>query len=160
MKYITAFKVFARCTLVEGGLAGITSCYETEVMDECVDGGVSTARMGAGLLTIFPVMGTALINAVGLNKSKPKGPLILMPRTFLNRVNSSFITCSTENTDIVSVNWVATENELISKIGMEADIHLPTKDAISVNLTNYIETHQPPLYWRDNCGTCLGAADA
>ena len=91
MKFITSFGVFARGAIAEGELSGITGCYSNEVMNECDNGDWSTSRMGAGLMTIFPVMGTALINAVGIDKRSPKGPLLTLPKNYSDRISSSFI---------------------------------------------------------------------
>lgn len=156
MKFITSFGVFARGAIAEGGLSGITGCYTNEVMNECDNGGWSTSRMGAGLMTIFPVMGTALINAVGIDKRSPKGPLLTLPQNYTDRISGSFIINKVSETEIVSIDWVHTEFELISKIRDKALLKYPSPENLELLLKNYISKYKLPDEWTGSCKTYLG----
>jgi hypothetical protein len=60
--------------------------------------------MGAGLMTIIPVMGTALINAVGLDKRSPSGSLLTIDAENKGRVSKCFERKEIESR-LVSINW-------------------------------------------------------
>ena len=152
--------VFARGAIAEGELSGITGCYSNEVMNECDNGDWSTSRMGAGLMTIFPVMGTALINAVGIDKRSPKGPLLTLPKNYSDRISSSFIVNNISDTEIVSIDWVHTEFELISKIRDKALLKYPSPENLELLLKNYISKHKLPTEWIGSCKTYLGIKHA
>ena len=156
MKYIASFGVFTRGAIAEGGLSGITGCYADEVMDSCQRGDLSTANMGAGLMTIFPVMGTALINAVGIDKLSPKGPLLTMPSEYKRRLSERFITTKVPRNEIISVDWVHTELELLSKISDKTHLKYPSSKALEDLLKNYVNKHELPPEWKDNCASYLG----
>jgi len=154
MKFTSSFGVFARGTIAEGGLSGITGCYSEEVMDDCQDGNWSTSSMGAGLMTIFPVMGTALINAVGIDKRSPKGPLLTMPSKYKSRISESFLTKDVPGNEIISLDWVHTELEF--DIAAKALLEYPSPDNLEDFVRNYVNKHELPTEWKDSCSLYLG----
>lgn len=156
MKFISSFGVFSRGAIAEGGLSGITGCYPGEVMDNCKRDDWSTANMGAGLMTIFPVMGTALINAVGIDKRSPKGPLLTMPSEYKSRLSEIFITNKVPGNEIISVDWVHTELDLLSEISAKTFLNYPSPKALEDVIRNYINKHKLPSEWKDSCISYLG----
>ncbi len=116
MKFITSFDIFCRATITEGGLSDIKGCYSNEVMNECHKDDWSISRMGAGLMTIFPVMGTALIDAVRIDKTSSKGPLITFPYEYRERLSNIFIINDIPDSNFASIDWVHTESENLLKI--------------------------------------------
>lgn len=159
MKFITAFGVFARGSIAEGSLSGITGCYSDEVMNECDKDGWSTSRMGAGLMTIFPVMGTALINAVGIDKRSPKGPLLTMSSSYKDRLSSVFIVSDIPITELVAVDWVHTDFAGLSEIQKKAFLKYPSPENLEILVKNYIAKHRLPPEWVSSCSTYLGVVD-
>jgi len=160
MKFITSFGVFARGTIAEGDLSGITSCYSDEVMKECEKDGWSTSRMGAGLMTIFPVMGTALINAVGIDKRSPKGPLLTMSSNCKDRLSGVFKVIDIPNTELVTVDWVHTDFEGLTDIRDKAFLKYPSPENLEILIKNYLSKHKLPEEWVNSCSTYLGVANA
>lgn len=158
MKYITVFGVFARATIAEGDLSGITGCYSGEVMDDC-DEGTLRSNMGEGLMTIFPVMGTALINAVGIDKISPKGPLLTMSSTYKNRLSSLFIIHGIPDTEIITIDWIHTEFEEMVKIRDKAKLKYPNPEELELFVRNYIAKHKLPLEWAASCSAYLGVVN-
>lgn len=156
MKFITSYGVFARGSIAEGGLSGITGCYSNEVMNECDKDDWSTSRMGAGLMTIFPVMGTALINAVGVDKRSPKGPLLTLPQNKMGRLSNSFIINNVPDAEIIAIDWVHTEFDLIAKIRDKALLKYPCPENLEILIKNYISKHKLPPEWKVSCKIYLG----
>lgn len=151
MKYITSFGVFARETIVEGGLSGIAGCYPDEVIND-------SNCMGEGLITTFPVMGTALIKAVGIGKISPKGPLLTLSSQFKQRLSNSFITKDVPNSEIIAIDWIHTECDLLSEITTKSTLDHPTSFDLETKLKNYIIRHNNKLSseWKDSCKEYLG----
>lgn len=156
MKFITSFGVFARGTIAEGELSGITGCYSDEVMNECDKGDSFTSRMGAGLMTIFPVMGTALINAVGIDKISPNGPLLTLSQNYIGRISNSFIVNNVPDTEIIAIDWIHTESDLISNIRNKALLKYPSPENLEILLKDYISKQKLPPEWKRSCKTYLG----
>ncbi len=73
LRHVLASGGLAKASISEGGFSNIKSCYPRAVTDNENEGVV---MLGAGLMTIIPVMGTALINAVAVDKRSPSGSLL------------------------------------------------------------------------------------
>lgn len=65
-----------------GALADVQGCYPREMMKNCEDGAVS---LGAGIMTIFPVMGEGLVDAHGV-AGKASGPLLIIRRDLIDTI--------------------------------------------------------------------------
>lgn len=65
-----------------GTLADVKGCYPRELMENFEDGGVS---IGAGIMTIFPVMGEGLVDAHSVS-GKASGPLLITRRDLLDTI--------------------------------------------------------------------------
>ena len=70
MRHVAACGRFARAAIAEGDFADIRSCYPPMICEAM--GPDRRVNIGMGLMTIFPVMGTALIRAVGVAKHAPE----------------------------------------------------------------------------------------
>jgi len=160
MKFITSFGIFSRAAIAEGGLSDIKGCYSNEVMKLCDNNDWSTSKMGAGLMTIFPVMGTALINAVGIDKRSPKGPLLTMPSGYKGRLSHSFITKDIPDSELTSIDWIHTVLDGLSEISKKALIKYPSPENLEKLVGNYINKHKLPSEWKDSCSLFLGVAHA
>lgn len=160
MKFITSFGVFARATIAEGGLSGITGCYSDEVMNECEKNGWSTSRMGAGLMTIFPVMGTALINAVGIDKRSPKGPLLSMAASYKERLSDCFMISDIRETELIAIDWVHTDFDELTNIREKAFLKYPNPENLEILVKKYLAKHQLPKEWVSSCSTYMGVKNA
>ncbi|MBX9637513.1 MAG: hypothetical protein E6Q60_07385 [Nitrosomonas oligotropha] len=160
MKYITRFGVFARATIAEGDLSDITGCYPDEVMNDC-DEDTFISSMGEGLMTIFPVMGAALINAVGIDKISPKGPLFTMPSAYKERLSSLFIIRDIPDAEIITLDWIHTEFERLVEIRDKAILEYPNQKELESFVRDYITKHKNKLTseWIASCSTYLGVVN-
>lgn len=159
MKFITPFGVFSRATIAEGDLSGITGCYSDEVMNECdMDG--STSRMGWGLMTIFPVMGAALINAVGIDKRSPKGPLLCMAASYKERLSDCIIHFDIPGTELIAIDWVHTDFDELTNIMEKAILKYPNPEELEILVKIYLSKHKLPEEWVSSCSKYLCVIDA
>lgn len=156
MKFITSYGLFARAIISEGGLSGINRLCPDEVLDDCIEEDPLTVRMGAGLMTIFPVMGTALINAVSIDKIAPKGPILVLPMTYRDRLSSNFLTTAIEGSETMAIDWIHTEGELLTTIKAKANLELPSPKDIEILLVQYMSKHKLPSEWVNSCSNYLG----
>jgi hypothetical protein len=155
MRFITNFKIYSRSTIAEGGLSGITGCYDKEVMDRCVKNSSSTAVMGEGLMTIFPVMGTALINSIRLDKAGPKGPLLLLDKSIESRIKGPLRVIEVPYSNLISVDWINSENEIIHDISNSSDLDISDPITQRIRLDKYCEYQPVPKAWLESCETYL-----
>jgi hypothetical protein len=108
---------FARAAISEGELADIVGCYPREVTaNRDQTGGV--VILGEGLMTLFPIMGTALIRAFALEKREPPGPLLLLDGQFSNRLPTDLAVERIGNAADApaSIDWIHSKIPLVSQI--------------------------------------------
>ncbi len=151
MKYMANFGVFASAAITEGGLSGITGFYPEEVINDCIEGNPCIVSMGTGLMTLFPVMGTSLINAVAINKKAPKGPLFVIPIEFADRLSSPFGIMQITGEEFVAIDWVHAKSHSMTEIANKVQLDLPQPKEIETMLKRYISTQNLPAEWEINC---------
>jgi hypothetical protein len=76
MRHVAAGGRFASAAISTGGFSDIAGCYPRSVRKAIEEDG--RVPMGSGILTVLPVMGTALIRAYGVSKKAPSGSLLAM----------------------------------------------------------------------------------
>jgi hypothetical protein len=74
LRHVAARGRFAKASIGEGEFADIWGCYPARIREARI--GEDSVRLGGGVMTVFPVMGTALIDAVGVGKRSPSGSLL------------------------------------------------------------------------------------
>jgi len=83
MQHVAASARLTKAAIAEGELSDIQGCYPKEVLNELEAD--HTVSLNMGLMTIFPVMGTALIRAVKVAELSPSGPLLLLEKSKADR---------------------------------------------------------------------------
>jgi hypothetical protein len=157
MQHVASTGRFAKATIAEGDLPDIKSCYPREVLDNL--GEDNRVRLGRGLMTIFPVMGTALINSIKVAKDSPRGPLLTLEASFLARIPSIFPTKSLKGKkyDLLSVDWVHAESALLKDLKQKAGLAPASIASLEAVLMNYCKEHdhELPARWKANCRRLL-----
>lgn len=148
MRHVLAAGGVAKASISEGGFSDIKGCYPRKITDLEKDGSVG---MGAGLMTIIPVMGTALINAIRLDKQSPSGSLLTIHAENKSRLSDYFATRRIEN-DLVSINWLKGDQNLVSEISSAAGLRNPSESHREAMLKNYIAQNElKPAWVRTTC---------
>jgi len=144
MRHVASTGRYARAAISEGDHADIVGCYPREVTDSR-DPGDDTAILGHGLMTLFPVMGTALIRAVGVAKRSPPGPLLLLDRRFETRLPPEFLAKKTnERPDAaLSVDWIHRDVPLAEEIWSQLDLSTVSNNKIEEDLISYCKQYDP-----------------
>lgn len=119
----------------EGEFADIQGCYPEVIQrNSDTDGFV---RLGHGLMRIFPVMGTALVNAHGLT-TRAKGSLLFLDAQMASDLSAKGIV-SAEFPGFVVIDWVHADMPEIRRVVERASIALPETDVLEQRLGAHVE---------------------
>lgn len=157
LRHVAARGRFAKASIGEGNFADIQGCYPRAIMEACSEDHV--VRLGDGLMTIFPVMGTALIDAVGIQKRSPKGALLTVASDNRSRLPSGCITKDMDGQEIIVIDWVHSALSLLEEIQNTAELSRPTAEQIRAVWGQYCSQQQPPSEWIASTEYYLGLAD-
>lgn len=156
MRHVAASGRLARAAISEGELSDIQGCYPREVLD-CLEGD-HTVSLHMGLMTISPVMGTALIRAVGIDKIAPRGPLVAIHSAKAGRLGASVPHRAVPGRDLASIDWVHMESEALAQLQHDASIAAPSPAELETLLRTYCDEHPVPPEWRQSVNDLLGVA--
>jgi len=148
MRHVGAGGRFASAAVTTGGFADIASFYPPSIRNAIVEGG--RVPMGSGILTVFPVMGTALIRAYGLNRKAPRGSLLAIKRSDQPRIPACFLVQPHHESDTVLVDWIHSESALVSRLQAGAGLRAPEARQLERDVLGYCNNHHPPTAWREN----------
>ena len=153
LRHISVRGRFAKAAISEGEFAGIDGCYPKRVRDaKNADGRVF---MGHGLMTTFPVMGTALINAVAIANSSPSGAILTLAKVNSTRLPEGCIVHKMQGSEIVSIDWVHSEFSKLAEIQERAGLHTPDKDKLRNIFAGYFYTQKVKEEWKANTNWLL-----
>ncbi len=153
LRHVSMRGRFAKAAIADGGFAGITGCYPKRVRDAMEKDG--RVFMGGGLMTVFPVMGTALINAVAVSKRSPSGALLTLNESDTTRVPSDCLTQQVFDKNLVAIDWVHSSSPLVAEIQETAGLRVPTVESMTQYFSNYIKTTEVPIQWKANSNRFL-----
>jgi hypothetical protein len=105
MRQLLSVGEMTKCAMDEGELSDIANCYPDSIRKQYNRGHIS---VGAGLMTITPVMGTALIRTAALQK-KVCGPLFVLRKALSERLSQGFALHNIDESDLVSLDWIRGE---------------------------------------------------
>jgi hypothetical protein len=144
----------AGCSIAEGDLADITGCYPKEVVaSEGFQSG--TIPLGMGLMTIFPVMGTALIRSCRISNTPLKGPLLLIDSTKCGRIPMGVSWEPIPHLGVASIDWVHMRSHTLERLQQNASLAAPSDRELEERLRNYCNDPRVPPDWTDNVGRLL-----
>lgn len=147
LRHVLANGGAARAAISTGDFSDISGCYPDVIQDAMTDHGV--LMLGEGLMTIFPVMGSALINSHRLEKTEPKGSLVVVQSDLIGEIPAEYSATQVGAEDTVVVDWIGAENDFLSEAAARAGIAMPTTDELKSYLETYINETHPPDYWID-----------
>lgn len=153
LRHVSAVGCFAKAAIVEGNMLDVKGCYPDEVMVDLNSNLV--VDLGEGLMTITPVMGTALIRGVKLDKTSPKGPLLVIEKKKIDRLPQG-LTTSDAGDRGVSINWITYQSDLLSDIQRCTKLSSPSKAEMEKLLRQYCkENEKIPIEWVQNVNKFL-----
>ena len=138
MRHVATTGMFAAAAIAEGELSDITGCYPEEVIKDYDDSGV--VRLGAGLMTLSSVMGTAFIRAYHLNGDTPSGPFVVVSAEHEGRIPREFGFCSAQGEGedgLLSVDWMRTDTLAVAGIQDSASLGAPKVEELIQAIESY-----------------------
>jgi hypothetical protein len=153
LRHVAARGRFARASIGEGDFADIWGSYPDRIREaRSLDGSVA---LGGGLMTIFPVMGTALIDAVAVAQRSPSGSLLVAAADKRSRLPTECVIRDFDDRSVVSVDWVHSTLPLVAELQERARLRNPTSAQIEAAFRQYCNQQQPPHHWVDSTATIL-----
>jgi hypothetical protein len=148
MRHVAATGRLASAAISEGNFADIKGCYPPEVLDHrSCDHRVD---MGAGLMTIIPGMGTALIRPYRIAK-KVKGPLLLVAGSKSDRLGDDIPrTPISDTSSLMSIDWVHAHSKLLTYIQSTALLDVNAPHEMEAMLHEYCQNQPVAQAWKDN----------
>jgi hypothetical protein len=153
LRHVAAHGRFAKASIGEGDFADITGLYPESVLKARLKDG--SVRMGDGLMTLFPVMGTALIDAVAVAKRSPSGALLTVASSNNTRIPAECVFKVVPDAAVLSIDWVHSQLLLVSQIQAKTGLRCPTVAEIEEAFFQYESTQGPPTGWFDSTSQLL-----
>lgn len=144
----------AKAAISEGDLSDITGCYPQSIRD--MSGG--RLNMGAGLMTIISVMGTALTKAHKL-ASSAKGAVLIVDKQLLGRgLPAGIKTCGQSGN---CIDWISSDFPLANEIARKSQLSTVSTNVLFERLRAYCSVEPiPPSSWIDATLTGVGCNGA
>lgn len=154
LRHVAARGRFAKASIGEGDFADIWGCYPERIREARRND--DTVSLGGGLMTIFPVMGTALIDAVGVAKRSPSGSLLTVETHKRLRLPRQCLVRDVDGQDVVCIDWIHSDVPLVTRLQQVAGLRNPSAEEIEAALRRYGKRQQPPQRWVDSTAELLG----
>lgn len=128
-----------------GNMADIQDCYPSLIRSNV--GASGCVPMGDGIMTTFPVMGTALINTHALSM-RESGALLIWDCS-LSLADSDGVVVSREGADYLVIDWLHSRSAKADEFLSAAGITSSAND-LEVVLRDYVSSALAPNEWRSN----------
>jgi hypothetical protein len=140
MRHVAKHDCLACAAIAEGEFGDFSGCWPEHIRDAMAQSDRSNGvYMGLGLMTLLPVMGTALINANKLDsRNKMKGAILTIETQNLSRVSNSFSFMPIPGQcEISSLSWIHCDSPLIAEIASLSQLELPSCNETESLVRNY-----------------------
>ena len=154
LRHIAVRGRFGKAAIGEGDFADITGCYPQIIREARI--GDSAVRMGGAIMTLFPVMGTALIDAVGVAKRSPSGSLLTTDSANQSRLPNNGVVTEPCDAGVISIDWVHADLPLIAELQQRAGLRKPSATAIERAFNLYCDNQGTPEHWAESTARLLG----
>ncbi len=151
MRHILTSGCVARAAISEGEFADYAGCWPREIREQkAKNGGGDCITLGSGLMTLLPVMGTALINANKLDSgNRVKGGVLTIRTNDAPRFSAGFVRQVSKLDPAISmIDWIHATSPIIDTIVAATGLaSLSPADSEAV-VERYISGKTaPPLAW-------------
>jgi hypothetical protein len=152
LRHVLSHGATARAAIAEGGLSDVRGCYPPEIRRQISKDNIS---FGRGVMTVFPVMGTALINAVCLEKRSPSGPLLTVAASNLDRLPGDVSTIKVSES-VVAINWLRSGPTGLCDLQKAARLKSHSEQERIKQLRDYIAANEGLTdQWKENAARYL-----
>lgn len=142
--------VVAKAAISEGQLADIVGCYPKRIQQLYSQSYGGAFPMGGGLMTVLPVMGTALINSFKLlhSSNTPSGGLLILPKPQTARIPAGVT--FTEVGELCVLDWLHASYPELDDLLNGAQLRTFNEAGMIAALNRYIDVNQLSKNWVDN----------
>jgi hypothetical protein len=134
MRHLLTHGETAKATISEGEISDIKNCYPEEIRKQF---GSWNIQLGSGVMTVIPVLGTALINSVALQKQTPSGPLLTIAPENAQRLHCGVGTMPVSD-NMVALNWLRGEPTGLQELQSAAGLKRPSEQERVKQLEAYL----------------------
>lgn len=144
----------AKACISTGDFSDISGCYPHPLNNS----NGNNIEMGNAIMTLLPVMGTALINASGVAKKSPSGSLLLLPEEFLQSLPQEIKYTHLADCKLISIDWI--HSEISDKFREQYASELPSETTPNMEcmIYNYIRKNSLTTTWKNNTIVLLNLA--
>ncbi|WBQ17728.1 MULTISPECIES: hypothetical protein [Sphingobium] len=149
MRHVSRAGCLARAAIAEGEFADISGLWPKVIREATArDGSDDCVALGSGIMTLLPVMGTALIAANKLDAKNPvKGSILTVATDNAARISPSFQRKeAADDSRFTIIDWVHADHGLIDQIWTAASIGRPIGEAEQA-VRDYAAAEHPPTAW-------------
>ena len=147
----------ARAGVSHGGFADVLGCYPDEIGDNLIDS--HYLRIGAGIMTIFQVMGDALINSHKLVHKSPKGPCLIVDPDLINFIPKTVLSFCKMNHSLILVDWIHSSTPIVKEIYSAIGEYMYPPNVFENLLKQYIKSFQLNDEWLQNAMDLISNKD-
>lgn len=149
----------AKAAISEGHLADVLGCYPERIQHLYARSHGGAFSLGGGLMTVLPVMGTALINSVKLLHSSqtPSGSLLILPSSQKARLPAGVT--SVELGELCVLDWLHGSYPELNGVIETAQLPPFSEAAMTTAVNHYIKKNDLPKNWIDNTRLYLKVTD-
>lgn len=148
MRHVLAHGGATKAAISQGDLADVQGCFPESIRN--AEGQGSTVRMGSGLMTTFPVMGTAIINSIKLSEVAPSGSLLVVEGALSEELQQVLELHHLQNSGLSIIDWIHSEMEAVKKIEDCGSLNLMTASELESSMNKYIEGSNVKSEWAEN----------
>ena len=150
-----------RAAISTGDFSDVSGCLPPEVReDKSFDH--HFVKLGDGLMTLIPVMGSALINPYKLQSKGPKGPLLFVDAKLDCFMPTKGVSILHRTKDSLQVDWLHARLPLASELlgclrGKHGKMTIPDS-LLEEQLSKYVKTHCMNGKWASSAQELISGA--
>ncbi len=154
MRHMALQGRWTRGAISEGELADHQEAEPPEMRASLVEDHTYSLHMG--LMNASPVMGTALIRPLIIDRTAPPGPMLWIRESRTARLGPSFVVRSAgAGPGLAAIDWVHLRSPLLDKLSGDAGLQRPTDDELERKLDAFCAVNPLPEAWTGNVRTLL-----
>jgi len=137
-----------------GNFADVMACYPKFIQDEYYKNEI--IKIGHGVLRVFPVMGSALINSWKLLDKTPSGPKLTLDFSLKENVKLDGLIYGESNNKFIEINWLHSKLIALEKIGKILDYtEISNINFLKIRFEDYLENNDLSFNWSNNARKIL-----
>lgn len=155
MRHLISRMVATKAAISKGDFADFLGCYPSEVLEGRAVDSKSAIKLGDGLMTIIPVMGSALINPYKLH-CKQSGAVLMLDASMAMNVPEGVRVASQPP---LLIDWIHSDLPIAAEICRKGGLSEPKASETEDRLRKYIvENRSLPERWIKSTLDAVGLA--